>query len=65
MKVKILIESKNILFDYKFFDPIDKKWAYFNKGEEVFFGVCKKWAGEIANTFPTKVDFDTMTVSAI
>ena len=63
MKANIKIEPHNVLFDYKFFDPIDKKWAYFNKGESVFFGVCKKWAGEIANTFPATVDFNTMTVS--
>lgn len=52
------------LFDYRFMCPIDKRWAYFSEGDAIWFGVCKKFMGEIPDVFPATFNKQTMKVSS-
>lgn len=62
MSAKLHIVNGNILFDYKFFDPIDKLWTYCNGNDTVCFGAAARFMGRIQNVVPATINLSTMMV---
>lgn len=55
----------NILFDYRFFDPIDKLWSYCKANDKVCFGASSRFMGRIKEVIPARIELSTMMVIAI
>lgn len=63
MKANVLRVKNNILFEYRFFCPIDKRWSYFNENDKICFGACRKFMGEITSVIPVSFNKTSMTVA--
>jgi hypothetical protein len=61
-QARITRVKNNIVFNFKFRCPIDKRDSFFNENNRVCFGACRKFMGEIEKTIPAKIDLEKMTV---
>lgn len=54
----------NILFSFRFFDPIDKLWTYCNNKDSVCFGAASRFMGRIDKVIPAIIDTKQMVVKS-
>lgn len=65
MTAKLHKVRSNFLFDYRYFDPIDRLWVYCNLKDAVCFGAATRIMGKIKEVIPAKINLSTMMVEAI